>query len=118
MKKKMKTIILLILIIGIVVGVIFTSNNKSYAAPDGTWQSSECSVDLGGYINSGGNSWMTSYWNTYCLQHGTALRDNMSELEVALADIGELTTRKLAEKHKPAGLAENRKNCKRRWTSC
>ena len=47
-----------------------------------------------------------------------ALRDNMSELEVALADIGELTTRKLAEKHKPAGLAENRKNCKRRWTSC
>ncbi len=78
MKKKMKTIILLILIIGIVVGVIFTSNNKSYAAPDGTWQSSECSVDLGGYINSGGNSWMTSYWNTYCLQHGTALRDNMS----------------------------------------
>lgn len=30
-----------------------------------------------------------------------SLRDNMSELEVALADIGELTTRKLAEKHKP-----------------
>lgn len=27
-----------------------------------------------------------------------ALRDNMSELEVALADIGELTTRKLVEK--------------------
>ena len=26
-----------------------------------------------------------------------SLRDNMSELEVALADIGELTTRKLAE---------------------
>ena len=33
-----------------------------------------------------------------------SLRDNMSELEVALADIGELTTRKLAEKHKPIGL--------------
>lgn len=41
-----------------------------------------------------------------------ALRDNMSELEVALADIGELTTRKLVEKHKPAGLAENRKIAK------
>ena len=40
------------------------------------------------------------------------LRDNMSELEVALADIGELTTRKLAEKHKPVGLAENRKIAK------
>ena len=41
-----------------------------------------------------------------------SLRDNMSELEVALADIGELTTRKLAEKHKPVGLAENRKIAK------
>mgnify|MGYP003303253212 FL=1 len=38
-----------------------------------------------------------------------SLRDNMSELEVAIADIGELTTRKLAEKHKPIGLDENRK---------
>ena len=37
-----------------------------------------------------------------------SLRDNMSELEVALADIGELTTRKLAEKHKPVGFEENR----------
>lgn len=41
-----------------------------------------------------------------------SLRDNMSELEVALADIGELTTRKLAEKHKPLGLDENRKIAK------
>ena len=41
-----------------------------------------------------------------------SLRDNVSELEVALADIGELTTRKLAEKHKPVGLAENRKIAK------
>ena len=41
-----------------------------------------------------------------------SLRDNMSELEVALLDIGELTTRKLAEKHKPIGLEENRKVAK------
>lgn len=41
-----------------------------------------------------------------------SLRDNMSELEVALADIGELTTRKLSEKHKPIGLEENRKIAK------
>ena len=41
-----------------------------------------------------------------------SLRDNMSELEVALADIGELTTRKLAKKHKPVGLEENRKIAK------
>lgn len=41
-----------------------------------------------------------------------SLRDNMSELEVALTDIGELTTRKLAEKHRPIDLAENRKIAK------
>ena len=41
-----------------------------------------------------------------------SLRDNMSELEVALADIGELTIRKLAEKHRPIGLEENRKIAK------
>lgn len=37
-----------------------------------------------------------------------SLRDNMDELEVLLADIGETTTRKLAEKHKPIGLEEKR----------
>ena len=37
-----------------------------------------------------------------------SLRDNMDELEVLLVDIGETTTRKLAEKHKPIGLEENR----------
>jgi len=41
-----------------------------------------------------------------------SLRDNMSELEVAIADIGELTTRKLVEKHRPIGLVENRKIAK------
>ena len=41
-----------------------------------------------------------------------SLRDNMSELEIALADIGELTTRKLTEKHRPIGLEENRKIAK------
>lgn len=41
-----------------------------------------------------------------------SLRDNMSDLEVALADIGELTTRELAKKHKPIGLSENRKIAK------
>ena len=37
-----------------------------------------------------------------------SLRDNMDELEVLLADIGETTTRKLALKNKPIGLEENR----------
>ncbi len=38
-----------------------------------------------------------------------SLRDNMSDIEIALADIGELTTRELAKKHKSTGLVENRK---------
>ena len=41
-----------------------------------------------------------------------SLRDNMSDIEIALADIGELTTRELAKKHKPVGLEDNRKLAK------
>lgn len=41
-----------------------------------------------------------------------SLRDNMSDIEVLLADIGEITTRELANKHKPYGLSENRKIAK------
>ena len=35
-----------------------------------------------------------------------------SDIEIALADIGELTARELAKKHKPIGLEENRKIAK------
>lgn len=38
--------------------------------------------------------------------------NHMSDIEIALADIGELTTRELANKHKPIGLDENRKIAK------
>ena len=41
-----------------------------------------------------------------------SLRDNMSDIEVLLADIGEITTRELAKKHKPYGLSENIKIAK------
>ena len=37
------------------------------------------------------------------------LRDNITDIEVALTDLGELATRELAKKHKPYGLSENRK---------
>ncbi len=37
-----------------------------------------------------------------------SLRDNMSDLEVLLADIGETTTRELAKEHKPYGLEQNK----------
>ena len=42
-----------------------------------------------------------------------SLRDNMSDLEVALADLGELTTKEIAKKEKPHGLKENKKVAKR-----
>ncbi len=40
------------------------------------------------------------------------LRDNMSDIEVALTDLGEVATRELAKKHKPIGLEENKKVAK------
>ena len=41
-----------------------------------------------------------------------SLRDNMSDLEVLLADIGETTTRELAKEHRPYGLEANKKVAK------
>ena len=41
-----------------------------------------------------------------------SLRDNMTDIEVALTDLGEIATRELAKKHKPKGLKENRKIAK------
>ena len=38
-----------------------------------------------------------------------SLRDNMTDIEVALADLGEISTRELAKKKNPKGLEENRK---------
>ena len=41
------------------------------------------------------------------------LRDNMTDIEVALTDFGELVTRHIAKKEKPIGLRENKKVAKR-----
>ena len=41
-----------------------------------------------------------------------SLRDNMSDIEVTLADLGELATRELAKKYKPYGLKENKEIAK------
>lgn len=41
-----------------------------------------------------------------------SLRDNMTDIEVALTDLGEIATRELAKKHKPYGLKENKKVAK------
>ena len=36
-----------------------------------------------------------------------SLRDNMTDVEVALADLGEIATREIAKKKMPKGLNEN-----------
>ena len=42
-----------------------------------------------------------------------SLRDNMSDIEVILADLGEVTTRDIAKKERPQGLKDNLKVAKR-----
>ncbi len=41
-----------------------------------------------------------------------SLRDNMTDIEVALTDLGEIATRELAKKHNPQGLEQNKKIAK------
>ena len=41
-----------------------------------------------------------------------SLRDNMTDIEVALADLGEIATRGIAKKNNPKGLEENKKVAK------
>ena len=41
-----------------------------------------------------------------------SLRDNMTDIEVVLTDLGEIVTRELAKEHKPFGLEQNRKIAK------
>lgn len=42
-----------------------------------------------------------------------SLRDNMTDVEVALANLGEIATRELAKEYKPYGLKENKKIAKK-----
>ena len=41
-----------------------------------------------------------------------SLRDNMTDIEVVLTDLGEIATRELAKEHKPYGLEQNKKVAK------
>ena len=41
-----------------------------------------------------------------------SLRDNMTDIEVALTDLGEIATRELAKEHKPYGLEQNKRIAK------
>ena len=42
-----------------------------------------------------------------------SLRDNMTDIEVALTDLGEIATRELVKEHRPYGLKENKEMAKR-----
>lgn len=42
-----------------------------------------------------------------------SLRDNMTDVEVGLTDLGEIATRELVREHKPFGVAENKKIARR-----
>ena len=53
-----------------------------------------------------------SEYKTYKNIRKESLRDNMTDVEIALTDLGEIATRELAKKHKPQGLEANRKIAK------
>ncbi len=42
-----------------------------------------------------------------------SLRDNMTDIEIALTDLGEIATRELAKEHRPNGLEQNKEIAKR-----
>ena len=51
-------------------------------------------------------------YKTYKGLREESLRDNMTDIEVALADLGEIATRELVKKKKPYGLKENKEIAK------
>ena len=58
------------------------------------------------------HSWSGMKANGYKAYKGLrkeSLRDNMSDIEIILSDLGETATRELVKKHKPYGLGQNKK---------
>ena len=55
----------------------------------------------------------TSEYKAYKGLRKESLRDNMTDIEVALTDLGEIATRELAKEHKPYGLEQNKKIARR-----
>ena len=49
-----------------------------------------------------------SEYKTYKGIRKESLRDNMTDIEIALTDLGEIATRELAKEHKPYGLEQNK----------
>ena len=61
-------------------------------------------------------TWSGMKANEYKVYKGLrkeSLRDNMTDIEVALTDLGEIATRELAKEHKPFGLEQNKRIAQR-----
>ena len=58
------------------------------------------------------SSMKASEYKAYKVIRKESLRDNMTDIEVALTDLGEIATRELAKEHKPYGLEQNKKIAK------
>lgn len=64
-------------------------------------------------IYKGWSGMKASEYKAYKGIRKESLRDNMTNIEVALTDLGEIATRELAKEHKPFGLEQNRQIAKR-----
>lgn len=64
-------------------------------------------------IYKGWSGMKASEYKEYKNIRKESLRDNMTDIEVVLTDLGEVATRELVKKHKPYGLKENKKIAKR-----
>ncbi len=64
-------------------------------------------------IYKGWSGMKASEYKAYKGLRKESLRDNMTDLEVAISSIGELAAREIAKNEKPIGLKENRQKAKR-----
>ncbi len=72
----------------------------------------ETSIEYGILTNEIYKNWAEMIAKEYKEYKGLRkenLRDNMTDIEVALTDLGEIATRELAREHKPYGIKQNKK---------
>ena len=72
-------------------------------------------IEYGILTNEIYKSWSgmkASEYKSYKNIRKESLRDNMTDIEVVLTDLGEIATRELTKKHKPFGLEQNKKVAK------
>ena len=78
-----------------------------------TWKENgvESNLEYGILTNDIYQSWSGMKANEYKAFKGIrkeSLRDNMTDIEVVLTDLGEIATRELVKEHKPHGLKQNK----------